>query len=554
MRIESTISLLENVLNKSAVVRIPPLWTKSKENRLNFKLQEGFQGCGNESFLVVLEELVVNASEVDNANVEGYMEFNGFLKLQNDFYRPSEYCLQEQKTGTIDGEQMDWKPPVFTENGVRDSDPGWQPHIRSNQLICKYSNGTVHKMYQSWPSVDFTDDDGYLAHKESIRLRKDGNLLFLGKKRAWEVIPPSEFCIDDLETYEEHSERPFMIVLCTVESDIHGRITWLYVTAMFTSAFFLFLTALVYGLLWDKHNVHGWTIFAYVTSMFFLYALLGASNVVGMRGEAEDYDPMQDRLICFIIGISGHLFFISTFCWLTLINFDLWSTFRSNKPVGERSKGLKRFLCYNLFAWGVSIAVVIVGVVLEWLYPETESEVVVPLYGQVNCFIAPWAKGYYVYSIIGLLMIINAIFIVLTSYTIYRFSETTRMVAHSRSGGAQQSFKLFSKLFVIMGVTWTFDIISWLFSQDTTIMYSVWIILDLLNICQAIAIFVIFICKQKTVEQLRQKFPIFSQSPDICGRAHQGKSSANRYRSTISSSKETSASTQNTSTKNSSVV
>lgn len=67
--------------------------------------------------------------------------------------------------------------------------------------------------------------------------------------------------------------------------------------------------------------------------------------------------------------------------------------------------------------------------------------------------------------------------------------------------------KLFLKLFIIMGVTWIFEVISWLVSGYNWNWY--WVIFDMINILQAIVIFIIFVCKKETISSLEQKYPSF---------------------------------------------
>lgn len=67
-------------------------------------------------------------------------------------------------------------------------------------------------------------------------------------------------------------------------------------------------------------------------------------------------------------------------------------------------------------------------------------------------------------------------------------------------------FKLLFKLIVLMGVTWTFEFILWMQTGDN---FS-WIVIavDVLNILQAVATFIIFVCKRKIINQLEQKHPV----------------------------------------------
>ena len=145
----------------------------------------------------------------------------------------------------------------------------------------------------------------------------------------------------------------------------------LYVISMSISAFFLLLTAVVYVLLWDKHNVHGRTISCHVSSMFFLYVFLALSFFLGqllvvevtipepdieleaeVNGSGFEYHVNNESehfveevqvnfgegsTACTVIGMScGHLprnAYECAWFWLMSIGFQIYFyNYRSNRP------------------------------------------------------------------------------------------------------------------------------------------------------------------------------------------------------------------------------
>jgi len=70
--------------------------------------------------------------------------------------------------------------------------------------------------------------------------------------------------------------------------------------------------------------------------------------------------------------------------------------------------------------------------------------------------------------------------------------------------------RLIAKLFIIMGVLWVTEFLSWVAHylwEDKQILL-IWIFLpfEIINKLQGIAIFVIFVCKQNTINLLKEKF------------------------------------------------
>jgi len=58
------------------------------------------------------------------------------------------------------------------------------------------------------------------------------------------------------------------------------------------------------------------------------------------------------------------------------------------------------------------------------------------------------------------------------------------------------------KLFLVMGIPWTFEILSKILQND----WFIWHILDEINALQGVMIFIIFVAKRKVITSLRKKF------------------------------------------------
>jgi len=67
------------------------------------------------------------------------------------------------------------------------------------------------------------------------------------------------------------------------------------------------------------------------------------------------------------------------------------------------------------------------------------------------------------------------------------------------------SFVRFAKLFIVMGLTWIFEIISYFVHGSTQTWY--WTGLDILNILRAIGVFVIYVCKPDVLQPLKDSYP-----------------------------------------------
>lgn len=71
-------------------------------------------------------------------------------------------------------------------------------------------------------------------------------------------------------------------------------------------------------------------------------------------------------------------------------------------------------------------------------------------------------------------------------------------------------FLLYLKLFLLMGVTWTFEIVSWSIYQSNVIWYAT----DFINVLRGLCIFVLFCMKKKIIYLLKTKFSNHTNQPE----------------------------------------
>ena len=67
-----------------------------------------------------------------------------------------------------------------------------------------------------------------------------------------------------------------------------------------------------------------------------------------------------------LLGGAAHYFFLSSFCFLSMINVDLWWKFR--KLTLYSATGAKKFRFYLVFSLGVPGLIVATGVLLKYYY------------------------------------------------------------------------------------------------------------------------------------------------------------------------------------------
>lgn len=103
----------------------------------------------------------------------------------------------------------------------------------------------------------------------------------------------------------------------------------------------------------------------------------------------------------------------------------------------------------------------------------------------------------------------NAVFFTLTAMYIRRVQRNMeRMTSKEESRRYKDKltkhkaqFGLFLRLFIVMGVTWAMEPLSWIFDANG---YT-FLLTDVLNCCQGVLIFVLFVMKPKIKKSLLER-------------------------------------------------
>ena len=163
----------------------------------------------------------------------------------------------------------------------------------------------------------------------------------------------------------------------------------IYAAAKIISCLFLLATLVVHFLLWKRQNVHGWTLMSYCLTLFFTYFLyvckyfhsfwatrnVQADPLCVIIGECNlEFSKFSTSFFtsdcsqCFVFpGTAITFFFISTFCWMTMINFDLWWTLRKFKA-STGAKSVKRYIAYATVSLVTPTIFVAVATALDFAY------------------------------------------------------------------------------------------------------------------------------------------------------------------------------------------
>ncbi|XP_028981831.1 G-protein coupled receptor Mth2 [Diachasma alloeum] len=386
-------------------------------------------------------------------------------------------------------------PRIFREN-LKPSDKGPQDFQRVYRIPCK--NG-FYEMSSKAPLFDvfYLLEDGRIYQDNSKYKVPNA---FLGH---------DEFCLSswmgDNGTYTR-------IIACY--PPVQREIPLAYTISLVMSMPFLAATFLVYAFLPELRNIHGMTLMPYVASMFWGYMGL----VVVQFGGAS---PWHHTGFCIFSAFIIHFSFLSSFFWLNVMCFDIWWTFgRKAGQVVEQNGGFralqgsvkqrerKKFIIYSVYAWGSASLITGVCLIMDFV-PNIPDSYIKPRFGETRCwFPDEISKAVYFYGPMGVTVVCNIFLFISTALKILQHKRDTatqlKGIDSRRHDDNKQWFNLYLKLFIVMGINWSMEIISWLLNKDTP--QYVWYLTDLANTLQGVIIFIIFVWKDKIRRLLMKRF------------------------------------------------
>ncbi|XP_033240589.1 G-protein coupled receptor Mth2 isoform X1 [Drosophila pseudoobscura] len=336
------------------------------------------------------------------------------------------------------------------------------------------------KMFSLQPEIN--DFDDYLLFQNGSMLRLDDH----------NYINKSEFCL--VVSYVNETDLYYSLNPANCDTDTeHTTVKIINAYAMLFSIPFMMLTIAVYLLIPELRNQHGKSLVCYLMGLSSGYTALCCVLLL------KNLDP--DDFSCKVFGYTAYFCFMSAFFWLNVISFDLWHNFRGTRGI-NRFQEKKRFLFYSLYSWGAAL----IFLAFTWIAQEQTdwpADLKPGIGGGQYCWLdmRNWSAMIYFFGPILAIIVANTVMFVMTSVKIHGVQrEMARIIAREDSTKnlrtEKDKFGLFLRLFLIMGVTWSSEIISYFVGNDKK-WSKIFYISDLCNAMQGFLIFMLFVMKKK---------------------------------------------------------
>ncbi|XP_030024665.1 probable G-protein coupled receptor Mth-like 3 [Manduca sexta] len=243
------------------------------------------------------------------------------------------------------------------------------------------------------------------------------------------------------------------------------------------SVLFLLATLAVYVFLPKLRDLQGLCYMCLCISMALGFLALGVLQLSpGFKDE-----------ICTVTGFLVYTWMIATFFWMNVICINVYRTVLDSTYLKKTER--RQYAYYSCYAWGGTILLLIVTLIANYV----EGDHFKPNFGVGSC----WFNGrtetwLYFYGPISILITSNVVLFILSSF---KLVQHKRKYEVNKLNNLKHSFLLSLKLFLVMGISWVFEIASFAHGEA----HIIWKIMDTFNCLQGVVIFLLLVVLRKRV-------------------------------------------------------
>ncbi|XP_072757803.1 G-protein coupled receptor Mth-like [Anoplolepis gracilipes] len=293
---------------------------------------------------------------------------------------------------------------------------------------------------------------------------------------------------------------------------IEPLIVWTDISSLIcatVSSLCMLILFLVYTILPELHNIHGFMLRRY-SIIIFIYYLINTSLMI-IRRENVAYS------ICIASGLISYFISLASNFWLSAMSFDMWLTFRNFRSLTKKPEQQnKKKLLYSIIAWGIPFILTIICIIMDFV-PSVPKNMIRPKFEASTCWLRLGAPDQlYSYGPKIICTVISTSLSIHTALTIMRYEkDTARRLKDSESRCYNENkkwanlyLKLFIMLFVILAIDWivitTWEF--WLIMKSSLTSFYITTIICICKTTIDIGIFILFVCKKSIIQLLSKYF------------------------------------------------
>lgn len=291
------------------------------------------------------------------------------------------------------------------------------------------------------------------------------------------------YCID---TFQHSPQEMALVCLDKVAPAWHCEWKTIFIKPVLlgVSSVCLIITWLVYVSIAKLRSLNeGRCLLSLVSALFVAYVTLIILNFTASEEASTS---------CVVTGRLCHFALLASYFWMNVLSFHTFVQLRSQ--MDDKWESPLVFFLYSLYAWGCPLVVMVVGVTLD----AVQSDAIRP-YIDYNCwFIATDRPAFfaYLYGPMLVLLLVNVVFFV---GCVVLLLCCRRRVTFSPSTGQLQNFGawVYVRLFILMGILWLTEVVSWHYLQYCSIPEY---IIDIINSLQGVYIFLVTVTCRRNLK------------------------------------------------------
>ncbi|KAK8747615.1 hypothetical protein OTU49_016496 [Cherax quadricarinatus] len=362
----------------------------------------------------------------------------------------------------------------------------------------------AYKVRAGFPNCTFFSLQPEVEPEDAFHLLPNGQLVIPSNTNR--RLSTDQFC---LLVTEEQVEA--IVCFPDKKESSFDRVVYqtLYPVGLIISAIFLATTFLVYCMVGELQDLLGRCLMCSVLAL----CIAQVSTVI-----VQMATHLLSMTACIFMAVMMHFWYLSAFLWLNVICFNVFLTvwWKSDASYGRVSRW---FAIFSAYGWGLALLLTSLAIARDFSEELDGSGLPKPNFGQARC----WFSGddaliIFFYGPTSVVLGLNVVLFCASAYKLCSLNKS--------SEARMFQFSLYLKLFVLMGVTWIFEVISYFVqrkAKDSNTNY-VWLVFDMINIMQGLIIFVVFVCRRAVlirvcevvcgVSYSKQKFPSYYLNTD----------------------------------------
>ncbi|UJR20572.1 hypothetical protein I4U23_023698 [Adineta vaga] len=247
----------------------------------------------------------------------------------------------------------------------------------------------------------------------------------------------------------------------------------------------LILFIVAFYLIPSLHNLPGKCLLCLSFSIFF------GQSVFLFTSDLQPYSSL-----CLTFGILIHYFYLSSFFWLFIIAYHIYSTFHYQQLVRQEKHRLENqyLLNYNILIWCLTGFIILIACLIQHFNPQSSFS---PNYGDFICSISKSNALITFFLLpIGVLLLMIIILFIKTIFAIHHSHKVAKLANKSSTNNF---VLIYARLASLMGLQWILLINALVIQQNWA-----WILFETVNSLPGMFICLGFLCSQRLCKNIKE--------------------------------------------------